>query len=129
MLFSNECPFDYCKADLKNIIIDPNNVNNSLCNKNREGNLCGGCKEGYSLMLGSNKCDRCSNEYIGLLAVFAVAGILLVMLIIFFNVTVARGTINGLIFYANIVWAYNEIFFPRHDDDDDGFNFSKIFIA
>ena len=127
MLISNECPLDYCKADLSNIITaDPNN--NSLCDNYREGKLCGQCKEGYSLMLGSNKCGICSNDYIGLLAVFAVAGILLVILLIVLNVTVAQGTLNGLIFYANIVWAYNEIFFPKHNDDN-CFNFLKMFIA
>ena len=125
MLFSNECPFDYCKANLSNVIVDPNS--SSLCNNYREGKLCGKCSDGYSLKLGSNKCDICSDKYIGLLAVFAVAGILLVILIIILNVTVAQGTINGLIFYANIVWAYNEIFFPRHDADE--FNFFKMFIA
>ena len=56
-----------------------------------------------------------------------VAGILLVIFIIILNVTVAQGTINGLIFYANIVWAYNEIFFPRYDQTQ--FDFFKMFIA
>ena len=125
MLFSNECPFDYCNANLSSITVDPNN--SSLCNNNREGKLCGKCMEGYSLILGSNRCGDCSDEYVGLLAVFAAAGILLVLFIIVLNVTVSKGAINGLIFYANIVWAYNEIFFPRHDNDD--FDFFKIFIA
>jgi hypothetical protein len=129
VLFSNECPLDYCKANLSNIIIaGPND--NSLCNNYREGKLCGKCKEGDSLMLGSNKCGSCSNnKYIGLLALFAAAGIVLVILLIVLNVTVAQGTLNGLIFYANIVWAYNEIFFPKYDDNGDGFNFVKMFIA
>jgi predicted outer membrane repeat protein len=124
MLFSDECPLDYCKANLSNIIISSSN-DNLLCNSNREGKLCGKCIEDYSLMLGSNKCAICSNNYIGLLAVFAAAGIILVILLIVLNVTVAQGTLNGLIFYANIVWAYNEIFFPKYDD----FNFLKMFIA
>ena len=124
MLISNECPLDYCKADLSNVIIAGSN-DSSLCDNDRQGKLCGQCAEGYSLMLGSNKCGICSNDYIGLLAVFAVAGILLVILLIVLNVTVAQGTLNGLIFYANIVWAYNEIFFPK-DNDNNGF---KMFIA
>lgn len=130
MLFSAECPFDYCDASFTNITVDPNLNNSSLCNNDREGKLCGNCVQGYSLMLGSNKCAICSNKYIGLLAFFAVAGILLVILIIVSNVTVAQGTINGLIFYANIVWAYNEIFFPRYDDGyGGGLYFFKVFIA
>ena len=127
MHISNKCPLDYCIADLSNVIIAVSN-DSLLCDNHRKGKLCGRCAEGYSLMLGSNKCGVCSNDYIGLLAVFVIAGILLVILLIVLNVTVAQGTLNGLIFYANIVWAYNEIFFPK-DNDNNGFNFLKMFIA
>lgn len=128
MMYYKECPFDYCKTDLSDIIIDTkDNSSMALCDKNRGGKLCGQCIEGYSLKLGSNRCCRCSNVYIFLVAVFVVAGILLVAFIIVLNVTVAQGTINGFIFYANIVWAYNEIFFPRYDQIQ--FDFFNMFIA
>ena len=132
MMFSKECPLDYCKVNLSGIIISQINNNSdmslTLCDDGREGKLCGNCSEGYSLMLGSNKCtENCSNKYLALLAFFAVAGILLVLFISALNVTVAQGTINGLIFYANVVWAYNDIFFPRYDNAR--FDFLKTFIA
>ena len=131
MMYSKECPFDYCTANWRDVVVDtltdPNTTLTQLCDENREGKLCGKCIDGYSLMLGSNRCDKCSNNYVALVAVFIVAGILLVIFMIVLNVTVAQGTINGLIFYANIVWAYNEIFFPRYDQMQ--FNFFKMFIA
>ena len=36
---------------------------------------------------------------------------MLVLLLIICNLTVSMGTINGLIFYANIVWVNNANFF------------------
>ena len=65
--------------------------------------LCGACADGLSVMLGTNGCGECSWPSILLLLVFAVLGILLVVLLIVLNLTVSVGTINGLIFYANIV--------------------------
>ena len=43
---------------------------------------------------------------------FAAAGFLLVLFISVLNLTVTQGMINGLIFYANIVWTYESILFP-----------------
>ena len=65
--------------------------------------LCGACADGLSVMLGTNGCGECSWPSILLLLVFAVLGILLVVLLIVLNLTVSVGTINGLIFYANII--------------------------
>ena len=131
VMHSKECPFDYCKANWMDVIVDTTaDSSTTLCAENREGKLCGKCIDGYSLMLGSNRCkENCSDNYIGLVAVFVVAGILLVIFIIILNVTVSQGTINGLIFYANIVWAYNEVFFPRYGQMQLNFDFFKMFIA
>ena len=83
------------------------------CLLNRSGILCGQCAEGLSLMLGSNQCGQCTNDYIALIIPFAVAGIALTAFVIVLNLTVSVGTINGLIFYANIVKIYEAIFFPN----------------
>ena len=48
-----------------------------------------------------------------LLLFFAAAGFLLVLFISILNLTVTQGMINGLIFYANIVWTYQSILFPN----------------
>lgn len=82
------------------------------CANNRTGNLCGKCQNGLSLVLASSHCKECSNDFLFLLIPFALAGILLVLFILLLNVTVATGTIHGLIFYANILVANRSIFLP-----------------
>ena len=105
------CPFDYCKTDSIALSLSDPDVQ---CSLNRAGRLCGGCLHGYSLMLGSNKCQQCTNESaLALIIPFAVAGILLVALLVIFNLTVSIGTINGIVFYANVVKLYEPIFFPN----------------
>ena len=47
-----------------------------------------------------------------LLVPFSLAGIALVFVLLVFKLTVAAGTINGLIFYAIIVAVNRAIFFP-----------------
>uniref|UniRef100_A0A1X7U8H9 Right handed beta helix domain-containing protein n=1 Tax=Amphimedon queenslandica TaxID=400682 RepID=A0A1X7U8H9_AMPQE len=81
------------------------NHTDTQCVDNRGGRMCGSCTEGYSLLMGSNKCGQCHNNYmmIGWIALFAVMGVLLVALLIALNLTVSVGTLNGLLFYANIV--------------------------
>ena len=47
--------------------------------------MCGSCRNGYNLLIGSNKCGKCNNNYkyfrtAGWIALIAVMGILLVVL-------------------------------------------------
>jgi hypothetical protein len=62
-----------------------------------------------------------------LLIFFAAAGFLLVIFISVLNLTVTQGMINGLIFYANIVWTYQSVLFPNQMPSE--LIFFKIFIA
>ena len=88
------------------------NDTDTQCVDNRGQRMCGSCRDGYSLLMGSNKCEQCHNDYmiIGWIALFAVMGILLVVLLIALNLTVSVGTLNGLLFYANIVKLYEPVF-------------------
>ena len=110
-LISDDCPYDYCKRDP--VTFSSSHVDHQ-CTGNRGGILCGSCTNGHSITLGSNKCSKnCTDDgYIALVVVFAVAGIGLVVLLIALNLTVSVGTINGLIFYANIVKLNEASFFP-----------------
>ena len=83
------------------------------CVANRVGILCGQCQSHLSIMLGSNRCGTCSNWYLFLLPVFALAGIVLVAVLMFLNLSVSVGTINGLLFYANMVKLNEAFFFPN----------------
>ena len=115
------CPLDYCTTESKFINLrDPD----KQCIVNRSGLLCGKCKEGLSLVLGSSQCKECSNNYLALLIPFTLAGVLLVILLFLLHLTVAAGTLHGLIFYANIVAANHHIFFPQSSN-----NPASIFIA
>ena len=87
-------------------------VNNTQCNYNRAGLLCGKCQKNLSLVFGSSKCLKCSNSYLSLLIAFALAGVILVIFLLILKLTVAVGTINGLIFYANIVSVNRAQLFP-----------------
>ena len=62
-----------------------------------------------------------------LLIFFAGAGFLLVFFISVLNLTVTSGMINGLIFYANIVWMYQSVLFPNQIPRE--LIFFKTFIA
>ena len=91
------------------------NDTDDQCKDNRGHRMCGSCRDGYSLLIGSNKCGKCNNKYMyfitaGWIALFAVMGILLVVLLIALNLTVSVGTLNGLLFYANIVKLYEPVF-------------------
>uniref|UniRef100_A0A1X7SM48 Uncharacterized protein n=1 Tax=Amphimedon queenslandica TaxID=400682 RepID=A0A1X7SM48_AMPQE len=88
------------------------NHTDTQCVDNRGHRMCGACTEGYSLLMGSNKCGHCCNNYmmIAWIALFTVMGVLLVVLLIALNLTVSVGTLNGLLFYANIVKLYEPVF-------------------
>ena len=80
------------------------------CNHNKSGILCGQCRDNYSLLLGSNRCELCNDNYnLSLIILFAVLGIILVVFLLLLNLTVSLGTLNGIIFYANIVKLYQPI--------------------
>ena len=122
ILIHSTCPFDYCKTDGTDVITL--NSTDVQCAFNRSGILCGSCKEGFSLVFGTSRCQKCSNAYIALLLPFLVAGIALILLLIYCDLTVAKGTINGMIFYANIVRVNHNTIFPAGQT-----NVLTVFIA
>ena len=67
----------------------------------------------YSLVLGTSHCKQCSNLYLLLLIPFAVMGVALVFLLLACKLTVAAGTLSGLVFYANIVGVNHTLFLPE----------------
>ena len=108
-----ECPFDYCQVGTVTFRLTENP--DSQCAFNHTGVLCGACLPGFSLALGTSRCLECSSSWILLLLPFAIAGLALVFVLLTLNLTVSTGTINGLIFYANIVRANHTVFFPPGD--------------
>ena len=58
---SEYCPHNYCKR--QRTIVSLSNPD-LQCTHNHSGTLCGGCQSGLSLILGSNECELCSNNYL-----------------------------------------------------------------
>ena len=121
IIYHRFCPLGYCQEVNGRVYIRTNYSyfgQDVQCSMYRTGLLCGACKTGYSLGFGSSQClPHCDTRdiyvrVIGLIVVCAVAGIMLVVLLTLLNLTVAEGTLNGLIFYANIVQVNLDIFFP-----------------
>ena len=108
------CPFHYCKSEDTEFTLDNQD---DQCAFNHSGVLCGSCQQGLSLALGTSQCLKCSNVYLLLLIPFALAGVALVFLLLKCNLTVSVGSINGLIFYANIIQVNHTTFFPHGAQD------------
>ena len=140
VVWTKYCPYNYCSSKTVEVLLFSNlltsNFKSNLslsnltpdpqCNFDHSGVLCGQCPKGMSLALGSSQCLlSCSDNYLSLIIVFAVAGLLLVLFIKVLNLTVTQGFINGLIFYANIVKVNETIFFPHPKKQ----NVLSIFIS
>jgi predicted outer membrane repeat protein len=124
------CPFDYCVPPNMSVPLNLSSVNgaDSQCALNRTSVLCGACKPGLSLSLGSSKCLECPNYWPVFFVVITIfsflAGLGLVALILWLNMTVAVGTLNGLLFYANIVSANRVVLLPYPEP-----NLITVFIS
>ena len=108
------CPFDYCTSQTVDFSLNNTDIQ---CAHNRSGLLCGACKTHYSLVLGTSYCKQCTNSHLALLIFFAVMGVALVILLFVCKLTVATGTLSGLVFYANIVSVNRTIFLPVESTD------------
>ena len=116
---SKTCPAGYCnlgEVDFSRL--------GSVCDGNRTGVVCGQCDNGLSVQFGSTKCSRCASMWLLSIAVYALAGVLLVLLLFVLQLTVDKGTVNGLILYANI-FGINARYFLR----DGKLQFLLIFIS
>lgn len=126
IMFSEVCPFGYCRNDV--VVIDVLHDEPDIqCAYNRTGILCGKCKANYSVMLGSVACQKCSNAYLSFILVFALAGLLLFGVLTLLNLTVSKGTLSGLIFYVNVIQSNSSFIFPTEDVFPTGF--LKAFIS
>ena len=108
-LVSSSCPFDYCLPySSHHNLSDPD----SQCQYNRSGVLCRQCKQGLSSVLDSSQCTHCSTIYLLVIIPIGIFGIILVMMLFMFHLTVMNGTISSFIFYFNIISINYMIIFP-----------------
>ena len=109
-ILHDNCPLDYCKPTSFWLQLEHPD---EQCAYKHSGLLCGRCKSNLSLAIGTSQCLECTNIHLTLLLPFALAGLMLVLFLIVCNLTVSMGTINGLIFYANIVRVNHTFFFGK----------------
>ena len=103
----SDCPMDYCLpySSYVNLLYP-----DSQCQFNRTGVLCSQCQQPLSMVFGSSRCTECTNIHVLITIIVIVAGIVLVVSLYLLNLTVTKGTINGLILYANII-SINDSYF------------------
>ena len=130
------CPFDYCDcsrdhgATYSECTLDHSAADsttdkyghylNAQCKKNRVGRLCGKCRDGMSVMMGSNKCAYCDNSNaVRVWGVFSVVGILLTIIMIRLDFNILSGHVNSPWFYFQVL--------PYVLSDNASFRFTTIF--
>ena len=118
----SDCPMDYCLPYSTNVnLLYPD----LQCQFNRTGMLCSQCQHPLSMVFASSRCMKCTNVHILITIIVIVAGIVLVVLLYVLNLTVTKGTINGIIFYANIVSINDSVFLVN----DNVFKPLRVFIS
>ena len=130
--FHGNCPFDYCVTTEINLFSTNNSLSqNEQCAFNRTGILCGLCAEGLSNIFGSSECRSCSNYWLLLFIPLALIGVAFLIVLIVFNVTIAEGTLSGIVFYCNIVMSNISILFPSGQGKYIPFltSFLKLFLS
>ena len=96
------CPFSYCIQTNRPIALNDSNV---LCN-NRTGRLCGECKDGYGLSVGTLDCVNCTGSYfiawIILITTTYVPITIIFILLLVLNMNLAVGPIHSFIFFCQV---------------------------
>ena len=125
VIIHDHCPYDYCQSKEDSLAFHLESQDDQ-CAFNRSGVLCGECKMNFSQVLGSSRCRRCPMYMV--IVVFLggiLAGLLLVIFLMTLNLTVSIGTINGFLFYANVIKASQTALFPPEMNG----SFLNTFIA
>ena len=118
----SDCPMDYCLPHSFDInLLYPD----QQCQFERTGILCSQCQQPLSMVFGSSRCMKCTNLYILITIIIIMAGIALVVLLYLLNFTVTKGTVNGIILYANIININDSIFLTNNNV----FTPLKVFIS
>ena len=105
-----------------------------LCHGSRTGDICGECIPNYSVVFGSTDCKMCSDKrWILTGIIYIVAGPLLVFILYKLNLTLTKGTLNGIIFYAQITNAGVQEYLntPCSDCSNESYfiKFTSLFIS
>ena len=105
MYISKACPNLFCNSSLQTSGVSYKDIKKDVqCNYNHVGLLCSKCPKGMSVTLGfPPECRKCDNYNLFKLLLYAIVGIVLVVLLLALNFTVQQGRVLGMIFYINIM--------------------------
>lgn len=105
-----QCPDGYCMCSSNNTDGLTNkcecvyNASNQ-CVFGREGNLCGKCRNGWGVMIGSNECSsKCDGNNIFLLIPYFLLLTILVFIILFFKLDFFSGYLNCWLYTYQITY-------------------------
>ena len=122
--YTRLCLPEYCDNTVSKFNLTHNNT---LCTHHHQGRVCGECEDGYSKTFGSKHCianKNCKNVWLVTILLYAILGIILVLIIYLLKLTVTMGTINGLIFFCNVMSINESLLFNPAK-----FSFVRIFIS
>ena len=102
------------------------NSDDNLCVDNHIGRACGSCKDGFGRVFGSDSCKQCSNYWLFTIPLYALSGVLLVVILVALKFTVTVGLVNGLIFFCNVMSINEQLFFNGKINH---FSFLRFFIS
>ena len=105
------CPTYYCEfgeqAETRNGFF---NLQSDQCSSHRTGMACGECKSGYTLAYDSPDCineNKCSAGMAALVVILTILYWIIVVVVVFglmyFNMNISLGYVNGILFYYSIV--------------------------
>lgn len=92
-----KCPAGYCQRNTSVTL----NFDNQ-CKGNRTGDICGRCQSGMSMQFGSTDCRVCSKFWLFTIALYAIAGVLLVTALFSLKLTISDGLLSTVLFYAQL---------------------------
>lgn len=111
-LKSGRCPRGFCFGNQSKVSkhLVPSNISLSrfVCSEYRQGKLCGGCIDNYSHYFHSENFKCFSNNHCNMgLVLYIVSELIpvtiLFMVVIFFNVNLTSGAVNGFVFFIQFI--------------------------
>ena len=122
------CSPTLCDYDMNIVTMNLSATNNGdvLCTNHHAGRGCGDCVDGYSRVFGSDSCKECNNVWLITILLYAVLGIILLVVLFLLKFTVTVGAINGLVFFCNMMSINEKLFF---NENISTFSFIRLFIS
>ncbi len=112
--YAQQCPVGYCQSTDTVSFVDVDNTSISesdllaliakkstkICIGNRTGEICGRCLPDQSSMFGTSNCGYCSNYWLFTIFLYALAGIVLIIILFLLKLNITSGALSGVIMYA-----------------------------